>query len=121
MLVGIRGNLQGLRFPVDREIYRIGSNPDNDLYIKGDDYVSGNHAYLSHQKGGLFLFDLDSRNGTFLNDQPVTKTPSVVRYGDHIRIGDSDLQVTEISPPTKNQLKEDEKVKQPTRPPTHVE
>lgn len=97
-LVGMRGTLKGQQFPVNTENYRIGSKPNNDLCIKGDDYVSGNHAYLSYQKGSLFLFDQDSRNGTYLNDKQVTKTPSVLRNGDHIRLGDSIFQVTEMPP-----------------------
>jgi hypothetical protein len=122
LLVGIRGNLQGQRFSIDKENYRIGSNPDNDLYIKGDDYLSGNHAYLSYQKGSLFLIDQDSRNGSFLNDQQVSKTPSVVRHGDHLRLGESVFEVTETSGPAKNHLDDDDEVPKPSsRPPTVVE
>lgn len=95
LLVGMSGNLKGQRFPIDKELYRIGSNRDNDLYIRDDDFVSGNHAYLSYQQGSLFLSDQDSRNGTFLNDQLITKSPTAVKNGDYIRFGETVFQVTE--------------------------
>lgn len=112
----------GQRFPIDKEHFRLGSDAGNELCIKGDDYVSGNHAYLSYQQGSLFLFDEGSRNGTFLNEQQVTGTPNVVRQGDRIRLGASVFEVTEMHSPTKNHLEEDEKVQQPPpRPLTHVD
>ena len=93
-LAGIEGREKGRRFPVDKDHYRIGSNPDNDLCISGDDYVSGHHAYLNYQQGSLFLFDAGSRNGTFINEQQVTDTPNVVREGDRIRLGESIFEVS---------------------------
>ena len=81
--------MQGQRFPLEKESCRLGSDADNDLYIKGDDYVSGHHALLRYEKGSLFLWDQESRNGSFLNEKRVTGTPVVVRPGDHIRLGES--------------------------------
>ena len=92
-LAGIEGSVKGRRYPVDKDHYRIGSNPDNDLCIRDDDYVSGEHAYISYQQGSLFLFDAGSRNGTFINSQAVTGTPGVVRQGDRIRFGESTFEV----------------------------
>ncbi|OEU79542.1 MAG: hypothetical protein BA865_02585 [Desulfobacterales bacterium S5133MH4] len=94
LLVGIGGPMQGQRFSIDKEHYRIGRNPDNDLCITGDDYVSGNHAYIRYEKGNLFLSDQGSRNGTLLNEKQVTGTALMVRQGNHIRIGKSVFQVS---------------------------
>lgn len=88
-LIGIEGHVRGQRYPVDKAHYRIGSKADNDLCIKGDDYLSGKHAYLRYEQGNLYLFDQGSRNGTFLNSQQVTEIPYIVRRGDHIRFGES--------------------------------
>lgn len=96
LLIGIEGMVRGQRFLIDREHYRIGRNSDNDLCIKGDDYVSGNHASLTYHKGSLFLSDQGSSNGTFLNEKQVMGTPLIVRRGDRIRVGDAVFQVSDI-------------------------
>ncbi len=91
-LVGIEGHVQGQLYPVNKEYCRIGSKPDNDICIKGDQYVSGHHALLRYEQDVLFLFDQNSRNGTFLNSLRVTQSPHIVRLGDNIRVGESVLQ-----------------------------
>jgi hypothetical protein len=93
-LIGIEGHVTGQRYPVDKAHYRIGSDAGNELWITGDGYVSGHHAYLSYQQGSLFLFDAGSRNGTFINEQQVTGTPNVVQQGDRIRVGESTFEVS---------------------------
>jgi hypothetical protein len=97
VLVGISGPVQGQRYPIDREQYRIGRHAGNNLCIAQDDYVSGNHACIRYEKGSLLLFDQGSQNGTFLNDREVARTPVMVQSGDRIRIGESVLQVAELS------------------------
>jgi pSer/pThr/pTyr-binding forkhead associated (FHA) protein len=47
--------------------------------------VSRRHVKLTRKDGGWFLEDLDSPNGTLLNDQPVKK--SALAHQDVIRIG----------------------------------
>lgn len=95
LLIGIGGPVRGKRFSITQEQYRIGSNADNDLRITEDDYVSSHHASLRYEKGSLFLFDEGSRNGSFLNEEQVTRTPVMVRQGDHIRLGASVFEVAE--------------------------
>ena len=36
ILVGIAGSTRGKHLPVDKELFRIGANPENDLVIQGD-------------------------------------------------------------------------------------
>jgi|RhiMetdeSRZDD1v2_1073273.scaffolds.fasta_scaffold05819_10 FHA domain-containing protein len=95
LLVGVGGPVQGQRFVMAQERYRIGSTADNDLRITGDAYVSAHHASLRYEKGSLFLADQGSTNGSFLNEKPVTRVPVMVRRGDRIRLGASVLQVAE--------------------------
>ena len=97
-LVGIGGPVRGQRFSIEKEYYRIGSNIDNDLCIRGDTYVSGHHASLRYEQGTLFLADQGSRNGSFLNDRRVSGSPVVVRWGDHLRLGESVFQVAQEPP-----------------------
>jgi predicted component of type VI protein secretion system len=63
--------------------------------------VSRRHCLLSFTQDGLTIEDLDSANGTFLNNQPVTQR-QVVRSGDELRIGPLTFTVQFAgSPPTK--------------------
>jgi pSer/pThr/pTyr-binding forkhead associated (FHA) protein len=75
----------------------MGRGSNNDLRIAADDSVSGDHAYLRYEKGGLFLSDQGSLNGTFLNEQRISGTPVMVRQGDRIRLGESVFEVTGAS------------------------
>jgi pSer/pThr/pTyr-binding forkhead associated (FHA) protein len=84
------------------------------LRISEDDSVSGEHAYLRYEKGGLFLFDQGSRNGTFLNEQRVTGTPFMVRHGDRIRLGESLFEVAGASPSSRLSEEKDQAAKVPS-------
>jgi hypothetical protein len=95
VLVATNGPLQGKRFPVDRERFHIGAGPENDLVIDGDEFVSERHALLRFQEASLFLFDADSRNGTYLNDRRITDSAMTLALGDHIRLGESTFRVEE--------------------------
>lgn len=95
VLVFVSGPMQGRQFAVEKEIFRIGANPENDLVISGDDYVSGKHACLRYHKGDLLLADQQSRNGTFLNDHRLTNVPLLINVGDQIRVGNSTFQVAQ--------------------------
>jgi hypothetical protein len=92
-LLGVEGAVRGKRFSIDKTKYRIGRNQDNDLCTAADDSVSDNHASLRYEKGGLFLADERSLNGTYLNGQRVAGTPLLVRHGDRIRLGECLFEV----------------------------
>jgi len=58
-----------------------------------DPKVSRKHARILKEGAQYFLVDLNSSNGTYLNDVMVKKSPLV--FGDRIRIGDTILVFTE--------------------------
>jgi Inner membrane component of T3SS, cytoplasmic domain len=97
LLVGVKGPMQGRQFPVEKELFRIGASSDNDLVIAGDDYVSGAHAHLRYDKGSLWLADQHSRNGTFLNGNRLKGAPTILNFGDRIRVGNSMFEVIRAS------------------------
>jgi len=57
-----------------------------------DDYASSLHARVFRRDGGLFLEDLGSTNGTFLNDRKVAGAVPMQR-GDRVKIGGTVLEV----------------------------
>lgn len=55
----------------------IGRSQQSDIVID-DSYVSGSHLKVSFEQSGLFVTDLGSRNGTFLNGNKITQNIKVV-------------------------------------------
>ena len=93
ILSGITGTLHGRQFPVEKEIYRIGADRENDLSIRDDDYVSGKHAQLRYENGRIIIFDMGSRNGTFVNEEHVLEKGRNLLSGDRIRVGNTSFEV----------------------------
>lgn len=64
----------------------IGRLPSNDVVLP-EAGVSSNHARVLVTGGALTILDLDSTNGTFVNDEPL-QGPRVLGDGDEVQIGD---------------------------------
>ena len=67
----------------------IGRKKNNDVVI-GDPTVSGYHAKIDSIGEGFVLTDLQSRNGSFINEQLIT-TSRWLKNGDVINIGEHSL------------------------------
>jgi parallel beta-helix repeat protein len=83
-LVIVQGGGEGLEYPI-KDTMRIGRAVDNDIVLE-DSQASRHHAAIVQEMVGYSLEDLNSSNGTFLNEQRVTE-PRVLRDGDLIRMG----------------------------------
>ncbi len=82
------------RFRVKSETTSLGRSPASDVVLGKDDFVSGRHAQLSRHGGLLYVEDLGSTNGTFVNDRKtVGATP--LRAGDTVRIGSTTFRYVE--------------------------
>jgi len=75
----------------------IGRDPACDLVIKAPS-VSGRHAKLERRDDGLWLTDLGSTNGSFVNDVAVERAR--VTPGDTIRLGDVTVSLQTEDEPT---------------------
>src|SRR4051794_37687512 len=76
----------GKRFTLGAAAAVLGREVDCDLCLN-DSSVSRRHAMVRPGDGGYFLEDLQSTNGTYVNDQPVTVR--LLRDGDYVRVGTS--------------------------------
>jgi pSer/pThr/pTyr-binding forkhead associated (FHA) protein len=72
------------RYIVEKDIISIGRAKDNDIVIENLS-VSRNHARIRRQGNAYVLTDLNSANGTFVNNVRITKTE--ILDGDVITIG----------------------------------
>ena len=69
----------------------VGRNPGADIVI-GAGYVSGRHARFTLMGQNLFIEDLGSTNGTFVNGQRIFE-PTALRNKDVVTIGDVAIRV----------------------------
>jgi hypothetical protein len=60
--------------------------------LPDDTFVSTLHARVFRRDGSLYVEDLGSTNGTFINDRPVTGTVPLQR-GDRLQIGKTVLEL----------------------------
>jgi pSer/pThr/pTyr-binding forkhead associated (FHA) protein len=70
----------------------VGRGAENGLRLEDDDYVSSRHARFEPRADGLWVEDVGSTNGTYVNGSRVTSA-RLLHSGDVVRIGQTDLQV----------------------------
>ncbi|PKN39668.1 MAG: hypothetical protein CVU63_14820, partial [Deltaproteobacteria bacterium HGW-Deltaproteobacteria-20] len=87
----ISGKYQGGEFPLvpGKEIH-VGRSNDLDMVL-AEDMVSRKHARIAFQGEDIYIEDLASTNGTFVNGEKIKR--SKLREGDRVLIGTSILKV----------------------------
>lgn len=74
---------------LDRPRMTIGRAPGSDLPVETP-LASRVHALLSARSDGVYVSDLDSSNGTFVNGRKIER--HLLRHRDVIRVGDWDIR-----------------------------
>jgi hypothetical protein len=64
----------------------VGRDANNTIVLE-DEFVSAYHATLTYKEGVWWLTDLNSTNGTRVNDKLID-SPTPLNYGDIISLGD---------------------------------
>ena len=70
----------------------IGRAGDNAVVLARDDFASAQHARVEAQRDGLWIIDLGSTNGTFVNGDRVDGRRRL-RDGDVVKVGATELRV----------------------------
>jgi pSer/pThr/pTyr-binding forkhead associated (FHA) protein len=98
----ISGKYQGGEFPLrmNREIV-IGRSSDLDMVLV-EDMVSRRHAKISSSEADVFIQDLGSTNGTFVNGEKIA-AKSRLSEGDRILVGTSIIKVVAVDGALANQ------------------
>lgn len=82
----------GQRFEIGDEL-TIGRSPGCGISTAYDIYSSTVHARLFHQDGRLFVEDLGSTNGTYVNDARIGP-PVALNVGDRVQVGQTVLELS---------------------------
>ncbi len=77
------------RFPLVKSRVTIGRSRESDIFLP-DQWLSRHHAEILQRPDGFYVLDLQSKNGTLLNGQPV-KDERRLREGDVITLGEHSL------------------------------
>jgi len=76
---------------LDAHALRVGRGRDNDLAIGSDEFASSHHARFEPRRDGVYVEDVGSTNGTFVNGIRLTGERRLAP-GDVVRIGETDLR-----------------------------
>jgi pSer/pThr/pTyr-binding forkhead associated (FHA) protein len=68
----------------------VGRTGESDIALQGDWLVSRRHCEIVRRGSTWAVVDVGSKNGTLLNGRPIS-VPTVLRHGDAITIGSSEL------------------------------
>ncbi|HYW09629.1 MAG TPA: FHA domain-containing protein [Longimicrobium sp.] len=72
----------------------VGRRPEPGVFALGDRYMSGRHARFALRGGQLTVTDLDSKNRTFVNENPIPPHEErPVNPGDTVRMGNTVLRL----------------------------
>jgi FHA domain len=82
---------EGTDFELDSAQLTVGRGGQNDVALRSDDYASARHARFEPRQDGVWVQDLGSTNGTYLNGARLER-PRRLAHGDIVRVGETDLR-----------------------------
>jgi hypothetical protein len=85
---------EGDEFQLNSAPVTVGRGGQNDLVLDGDEFASSRHARIEVRGDGVWVQDLDSTNGTYVNGARVAGAQRL-DAGDVLRVGETDLRVEE--------------------------
>jgi hypothetical protein len=91
VLAIVQGPQTGEMAELEPGLVLIGRSADCQLVLD-DDYVSTRHARVVASENGLYIEDLGSTNGTYVNGARIT-APTAISLSDSLRIGKTMLKL----------------------------
>jgi hypothetical protein len=82
----------GDEFQLNAAPLTVGRGGQNDLVLDGDEFASARHARIEVRGDGVWVQDLESTNGTYVNGSRVAGAQRL-DAGDVLRVGETDLLV----------------------------
>jgi FHA domain-containing protein len=81
----------GDEIPLDSSAITLGRGVTNDVPLPGDEYASTRHVRIEPRRDGIWVEDIGSTNGTFVNGIRLTRERRLAP-GDVLRVGETDLR-----------------------------
>ncbi|MGB2954216.1 MAG: FHA domain-containing protein [Gaiellaceae bacterium] len=82
---------EGNEWRLDAVPVTAGRGPQNDIQLEDDQFTSAQHARIEPRLDGVWVEDVGSTNGTYLNGIRLTR-PRKLAAGDVVRIGETELR-----------------------------
>jgi hypothetical protein len=82
---------ENTEFVLDSSGISIGRGGPNEVRLDGDDFASAEHARVEPRRDGVWIEDVGSTNGTFVNGVRLSRARKLVA-GDLVRVGETDLR-----------------------------
>jgi hypothetical protein len=82
---------EGEELELDSSALLLGRGSRNDIDLGRDEFASTEHARVEPRRDGVWLEDVGSTNGTYLNGIRLTR-PKRLTVGDVVRIGETELR-----------------------------
>ena len=82
---------EGSEYELDAAPLTIGRGGQNDVAIDADEFASARHVRVEPRRDGVWVHDLGSTNGTFVNGVRLDRPRKLVD-GDLVRIGETELR-----------------------------
>lgn len=76
---------------LDARPLTVGRGGNNDVPLPRDEYASSRHARFEARRDGVYVEDIGSTNGTFVNGIRLTRDRRLAP-GDVVRVGETDLR-----------------------------
>jgi len=99
-LIIASGTMKGQRLILPEREVIVGRDEECHMRIASS-LISRKHCTLKGTPQGVWVRDLESQNGTYVNDVAITE-PYLMKPGDVLRIGASLFQVPRVRPPQQN-------------------
>ena len=82
---------EGDEWDLDASPLTFGRSSQNDVAIDADEFASARHVRIEPRRDGVWVHDLGSTNGTFVNGVRLDRPRKLVD-GDLVRIGETELR-----------------------------
>lgn len=82
---------EGEEWQLDSSPLTFGRSSQNDVPLERDEYASSRHARIQPRRDGVWVEDIGSTNGTYLNGLRLNE-PTRLSPGDVVRIGETEVR-----------------------------
>ena len=84
----------GSELELDSVSFTVGRSFENDVAIDGDEFASARHLRVEPRRDGVWVHDLGSTNGTYVNGERIEE-PRRLERGDVVAVGATELRYEE--------------------------